>query len=85
MSAYADTGFIVTLYQEESTSARAAALMGRQTASVRLSLFIFQLSDFSLQLFPRLPLSAHSQYVTMRLARMVMENPRTGAISTRSK
>lgn len=37
MSAYADTGFIVTLYKEEHTSARAAALMGRQTASVRLS------------------------------------------------
>jgi predicted nucleic acid-binding protein len=37
MSAYADTGFIVTLYKEESTSARAAALMRRQTAAVRLS------------------------------------------------
>ncbi|MCX6868469.1 MAG: hypothetical protein NTV46_20135 [Verrucomicrobia bacterium] len=37
MSAFADTGFIVTLYKEQSTSARAAALMGRQTASVRLS------------------------------------------------
>ena len=37
MNAYADTGFVVSLYREESTSARAAALMARQTASVRLS------------------------------------------------
>ena len=37
MNAYADTGFVVTLYKEESTSARAAALMARQMASVRLS------------------------------------------------
>ena len=34
---YADTGFLVTLYREESTSARAAALMRRQAAPVRLS------------------------------------------------
>lgn len=37
MNAYADTGFVVTLYKEEATSAQAAALMARQTASVRLS------------------------------------------------
>jgi hypothetical protein len=37
MSAYADTGFLVTLYREESTSARAAALMRRQTSAVLLS------------------------------------------------
>ena len=37
MNAYADTGFVVALYKEESTSARAAALMARQTAAVRLS------------------------------------------------
>lgn len=37
MNAYADTGFVVTLYKEENTSARAVALMARQTASVRLS------------------------------------------------
>jgi hypothetical protein len=37
MNAYADTGFVVTLYKEEATSARAAALMAKQTASVRLS------------------------------------------------
>lgn len=37
MNAYADTGFVVTLYKGESTSARAAALMARQMASVRLS------------------------------------------------
>lgn len=37
MSAYADTGFVVTLYKEEATSARAAALMAKQTASVGLS------------------------------------------------
>ena len=39
MNAYADTGFVVTLYKEESTSARAVALMARQTASVWLSQF----------------------------------------------
>ena len=37
MNAYADTGFVITLYKEEATSARAAALMAKQTASVRLS------------------------------------------------
>ena len=37
MSAYADTGFIVTLYKEEGTSPRAAALMSKQTETVRLS------------------------------------------------
>lgn len=37
MIAYADTGFVVALYKEESTSAHAAALMARQTTSVRLS------------------------------------------------
>lgn len=37
MNAYADTGFVVTLYKEEAISARAAALMAKQTASVRLS------------------------------------------------
>jgi len=37
MTAYADTGFLVTLYKKEATSARAAALMARQTASVCLS------------------------------------------------
>lgn len=37
MNAYADTGFVVTLYKHEATSARAAALMARQTESVRLS------------------------------------------------
>jgi hypothetical protein len=38
MNAYADTGFIVTLYKEESTSARASALMARLTSPLRLSL-----------------------------------------------
>lgn len=37
MNAYADTGFVVTLYKEEATSASAAAAMARQTAAVRLS------------------------------------------------
>jgi predicted nucleic acid-binding protein len=37
MNVYADTGFIVTLYKEEGNSARAAALMAKQTASVQLS------------------------------------------------
>lgn len=37
MSAYADTGFIVTLYKEEVTSARAVAQMAKQTTSVQLS------------------------------------------------
>ena len=37
MSAYADTGFLVTLYKEESTSARAAAAMKRLDPPVRLS------------------------------------------------
>jgi len=37
MNAYADTGFVVALYKQEATSARAAALMGRQLVSVRLS------------------------------------------------
>jgi len=37
MSAYADTGFVVTLYREESTSVSAASLMRRQTSPVRLS------------------------------------------------
>ena len=34
--------------------------------------------------FPPYPLSAHSQYVTVRLIQMVMGKTRTGAISTRS-
>lgn len=38
MNTYADTGFVVSLYKEEATSARAAAFMAKQTASVRLSL-----------------------------------------------
>ncbi len=37
MNAYADTGFVVTLYKEETTSASAAALMTSQTAGVGLS------------------------------------------------
>ena len=37
MNAYADTGFVVTLYKLESTSARAAALMAKQPQSVRMS------------------------------------------------
>jgi predicted nucleic acid-binding protein len=37
MNSYADTGFVVTLYKEETTSARAASLMARQAASVRMS------------------------------------------------
>ena len=37
MKVYADTGFVVTLYKEEATSAHAAALMAKQTASVGLS------------------------------------------------
>lgn len=37
MNAYADTGFVVTLYKEETTSASAAALMATQTAAVYLS------------------------------------------------
>lgn len=37
MNAYADTGFLVTLYKEEATSASAASLMAGQTAGVRLS------------------------------------------------
>lgn len=37
MIAYADTGFVVILYKQEATSARAAALMARQTTSVRLT------------------------------------------------
>lgn len=37
MNAYADNGFVVSLYKEEATSARAAALMAKQKASVRLS------------------------------------------------
>jgi predicted nucleic acid-binding protein len=37
MNAYADTGFVVTLYKEEATSASAAALMATQTTAVRLS------------------------------------------------
>ena len=37
MSAYADTGFIVTLYKKESTSARAATLMGRVPSPVLIS------------------------------------------------
>jgi predicted nucleic acid-binding protein len=37
MNAYADTGFVVTLYKEEATSASAAALMAGQTAGVSLS------------------------------------------------
>ena len=37
MNAYADTGFVVTLYKEEATSASAASLMACQTAGVCLS------------------------------------------------
>ncbi len=37
MNAYADTGFVVTFYKQEAISARAAALMARQTVSVRLT------------------------------------------------
>lgn len=37
MSAYADTGFVVTLYKVESTSASAAALMAKQAQSIRMS------------------------------------------------
>ncbi len=37
MNTYADTGFIVTLYKMESTSAKAASLMAKQKQSVRLS------------------------------------------------
>jgi predicted nucleic acid-binding protein len=37
MNAYADTGFLVALYKAETSSARAAALMAKQTTSVRLS------------------------------------------------
>lgn len=37
MNTYADTGFVVTLYKEEATSASAAALMASQTAGVGLS------------------------------------------------
>lgn len=37
MKAYADTGFLVTLYKEEATSVSAASLMARQTAGVCLS------------------------------------------------
>jgi predicted nucleic acid-binding protein len=37
MRAYADTGFIVTLYKEEATSTRAAALMARLATTVHLS------------------------------------------------
>ncbi len=37
MNAYADTGFVVTLYKLEITSERAAALMAKQTQSVRMS------------------------------------------------
>jgi hypothetical protein len=37
MSAYADTGIVVTLYKEENTSAVAVALMAERTDSVRLS------------------------------------------------
>ena len=37
MNAYADTGFVVALYKQEANSARAASLMARQKASVRLS------------------------------------------------
>ncbi len=38
MIAYADTGFVVTLYKAESTSARAAAIMAKQKHSVCLSM-----------------------------------------------
>lgn len=37
MNVYADTGFLVTLYKKEATSARASSCMARQTSSVRLS------------------------------------------------
>ncbi len=37
MKSYADTGFIVTLYKEEATSARAGALMARQKECIGLS------------------------------------------------
>lgn len=38
MSVYADTGFIVSLYKNETTSLRAAAIMERMEAPVWLSL-----------------------------------------------
>lgn len=37
MISYADTGFVVTLYKEEASSASAASLMAGQTSGVRLS------------------------------------------------
>jgi predicted nucleic acid-binding protein len=37
MTAYADTGFVVTLYKQETTSTQAAALMARQKTSVQLT------------------------------------------------
>lgn len=37
MKAYADTGFVVSLYKAETTSAAAAAIMGRLQAPVWLS------------------------------------------------
>ncbi len=61
MNAYADTGFIVTLYKEESTSARASALMARLTSPLRLSLLgelefrnALHLAVFRGELTPRL-------------------------------
>jgi hypothetical protein len=37
MNSYADTGFVVTLYKEEASSASAASLMAGQTTGIRLS------------------------------------------------
>lgn len=37
MNSYADTGFVVTLYKEEATSASAAALMVGQTTGIGMS------------------------------------------------
>ena len=37
MSCYADTGFVVSLYKTETTSARAAAVMGELTPPVSMS------------------------------------------------
>jgi predicted nucleic acid-binding protein len=60
MNAYADTGFVVTLYKLEITSERAAALMAKQTQSVRMSQLgeleftnALQLAVFRKELTPR--------------------------------
>lgn len=60
MNAYADTGFVVTLYKLEITSERAAALMAKQTQSVCMSQLgeveftnALQLAVFRKKLTPR--------------------------------